>query len=352
MELDLLKKICETPGVPGYEQKIRSLVLNEVQSLADHIWVDNIGNVFALKKGSRNPADKKVMLAAHMDEIGFMVTHIDEQGFVRFQPLGGFDPKTLTAQRVIIHGKQDVVGVMGSKPIHVMTPDEKNKPAKMEEYFIDLGMTKEQVEAVVSVGDTVTRDRSLIEMGNCINCKSLDNRISVYVLIQTLKRLQSQEVPYDVYAVFTVQEEVGLRGAMVASHSINPDFAIALDTTIAYDVPGARAYEKCTELGKGTAIKVLDSSVICDYRMIQFMKNTANQHHIPWQSEILVAGGTDTAALQRNGKFGAIAGAVSIPTRHIHQVIETCHKEDIESSIQLLEKCLVSMDSFDWSHQA
>ncbi|WP_018342180.1 M42 family metallopeptidase [Cytophaga aurantiaca] len=350
MDIGLLKNICETPGVPGYEQAVRALVLKEVTHLVDHVWVDNIGNVFALKKGVRNPESKKVMVAAHMDEIGFIVSHIDDQGFLRFQTLGGFDPKTLTAQRVIVHGKKDLVGVMGAKPIHVMSPEEKNKPAKIEDFFIDLGMKKEEVEQYISIGDTVTRERSLIEMGDCINCKSLDNRISVFILIETLRRLQYQEVPYDFYAVFTVQEEVGLRGAGVAAHSINPDFAIALDTTIAYDVPGARAHEKCTELGKGTAIKILDSSTICDYRMVAYLKQQAQYKNIMWQPEILVAGGTDTAPLQRNGKNGSIAGAISIPTRHIHQVIEMVNKQDVELSIQLLQVAVENLDQYSWNH--
>jgi len=349
MNIDLLRKICETPGVPGYERAIRTLVHNEVLTLVDHVWIDNIGNVFALKKGKRNSLDKKVMVAAHMDEIGFIVSHIDDQGFLRFQTLGGFDPKTLTAQRVIVHGKKDLIGVMGAKPIHVMTPEEKNKPAKIEDFFIDLGMNKEEVEKYISIGDTVTRERSLIEMGNCINCKSLDNRISVFILIETLKSLQYSDVPYDVYAVFTVQEEVGLRGAGIAAHAINPDFAIALDTTIAYDVPGARAYEKCTELGKGTAIKILDSSTICDYRMIAYLKQQAIENSIMWQPEILTAGGTDTAPLQRNGKYGSIAGAISIPTRHIHQVIEMVNKDDVQFSIELLKAALENLDQFDWN---
>jgi endoglucanase len=350
MNIDLLKNICETPGVPGYEQAVRSLVLKEVSHLVDHVWVDNIGNVFALKKGTRNPENKKVMVAAHMDEIGFIISHIDEQGFLRFQTLGGFDPKTLTAQRVIVHGKKDLVGVMGAKPIHVMSPEEKNKPAKIEDFFIDLGMKKEEVDQYISIGDTVTRERSLIEMGDCINCKSLDNRISVFILIETLRLLQYSSVPYDFYAVFTVQEEVGLRGAGVAAHSLNPDFAIALDTTIAYDVPGARPHEKCTELGKGTAIKILDSSTICDYRMVAYLKKQAQDRNIMWQPEILVAGGTDTAPLQRNGKNGSIAGAISIPTRHIHQVIEMVNKEDVERSIQLLQAAVENLDQYSWNH--
>ncbi|PTB97846.1 endoglucanase [Marivirga lumbricoides] len=348
VDIDLLSKICETPGAPGYEKRIRDLIIKEVEPLVDEVSVDNLGNVYVLKKAKNNAEAKKVMVAAHMDEIGFMVTHIDDNGFLRFTTLGGFDPKTLTAQRVIVHGKQDIIGVMGSKPIHVMTQDERNKVPKLTDYFIDLGMPKDQVEKVISVGDTVTRERGLIEMGDCVNCKSIDNRVSVYVLIEALRSLK--EVPYDVYGVFTVQEEVGIRGANVASHKVNPDFGIALDTTIAFDLPGAQAHEKVTSLGKGVAIKVLDAMTICDYRMVDFMKQTADNNKIKWQPEILTAGGTDTAGLQRMGKNGAIAGAISIPTRHLHQVIEMAHKQDIADSVLLLNACLESLDKHNWNH--
>jgi endoglucanase len=344
----LLKEICEIAGAPGFEKRVRDFVIDQVTPLVDEVKVDNLGNVIAIKKGVRNPDGKRVMIAAHMDEIGFIVTHIDENGFLRFHTLGGFDPKTLTAQRVIVHGKKDLVGVMGSKPIHVMSAEERTKLPKTTDFFIDLGMSKTEVEKWITIGDPVTRDRELIEMGDCVNCKSIDNRVAVFILIETLKRLENPA--YDVYATFTVQEEVGLRGANVAAHSINPDFGIALDTTIAFDVPGAQAHEKVTELGKGTAIKIMDAMTICDYRMVEFMKQTATKSGILWQPEILTAGGTDTAGVQRMGKHGAIAGAISIPTRHLHQVIEMAHKQDIEGSIALLKACLEQIDGYDWKH--
>ncbi|QDH81410.1 M42 family metallopeptidase [Echinicola soli] len=344
----LLKQVCEIAGAPGFEKRIRDLVIQEVTPLVDEVKVDNLGNVIAVKKGSKNPDGKRVMVAAHMDEIGFIITHIDENGFLRFHTLGGFDPKTLTAQRVIVHGKKDLVGVMGSKPIHVMTPDERNKLPKTTDYFIDLGMSKDEVEKYVQVGDSVTRDRELIEMGDCVNCKSIDNRVAVFILIEALKTIKNP--PYDVYAAFTVQEEVGLRGANVAAHGVNPDFGIALDTTIAFDVPGASPHEKVTELGKGTAVKIMDAMTICDYRMVDFMKKTAESNQIKWQPEILTAGGTDTAGVQRMGKQGAIAGAISIPTRHMHQVIEMANKKDIAASIKLLNACLENIDQYDWKH--
>ncbi|MTI40256.1 M42 family metallopeptidase [Fulvivirga lutimaris] len=347
IKVNLLKKICEAPGVPGYESKIRNLIIKEVTPLVDSVEVDNMGNVITIKKGKSDA--KKAMIGAHMDEIGFMVTHIDDKGFVRFTTLGGFDPKTLTAQRVVIHGKKDVIGVMGSKPIHVMSPEERTKMPKTTDFFIDLGMPKKEVEKIVSVGNPITRERELIEMGECVNCKSIDNRVSVFVLIETLRQLKS--TPYDVYGVFTVQEEVGIRGANVAAHSINPDFGFGLDTTIAFDLPGAQAHERVTALGEGTAIKIMDAMTICDYRMVDYMKEVADKNKIKWQTELLTAGGTDTAGIQRMGKNGAISGAVSIPTRHLHQVIEMAHKKDIDNSIKLLKACLESLDGYDWSHR-
>ncbi|MFN4233405.1 MAG: M42 family metallopeptidase [Bacteroidia bacterium] len=346
MNIKLLKEICETPGAPGFEQPIRKVVLRELKGLADEINIDNMGNVIALKKGK---ARKKVMIAAHMDEIGFIVTHIDEQGFLRFHTLGGFDPKTLTAQRVIVHGKKDIIGVMGSKPIHIMSQEERGKNVKIEDFFIDLGLPKKEVEKYISIGDPITRERDLIEMGDNVNCKSIDNRVSVFILIEVLKKLKSEKLPYDVYAVFTVQEEVGIRGANVSSLQIQPDFGFGLDTTIAYDVPGAKAHESVTKLGEGVAIKIMDSSTICDYRMVAFMKKTADKHKIKWQPEILPAGGTDTAGIQRMTAGGAISGAVSIPTRHIHQVIEMANKKDIQGAIDLLSACVKELDTYDWS---
>ncbi|MFM2206980.1 MAG: hypothetical protein RL213_955 [Bacteroidota bacterium] len=344
LNIPLLKEICEVAGAPGFEQRVREIVLREIRPLCDEVRIDNLGNVTALKKGSGN---KKVMIAAHMDEIGFIVTHIDDNGFLRFHTLGGFDPKTLVAQRVIVHGRKDLVGVMGSKPIHLMTPDERNKMPQIADFFIDLGLPKDEVLQHVRIGDPVTRQRELIEMGNCVNCKSIDNRVSVFILIETLRNLKNP--PYDVYGVFTVQEEVGLRGAHVAAHHIEPDFGFGLDTTIAYDVPGSQPHEQVTRLGKGTAIKIMDSSTICDVRMVEFMKKTADTHGIKWQPEILQAGGTDTAGIQRMGKTGAIAGAVSIPTRHIHQVIEMADKDDISGSISLLTACVSELDRHSWN---
>ncbi len=348
INVPLLQQICEAPGVPGFEQRIRQLVLHHVTPLVDTVEVDNMGNVIALKKGvGNNP--RRVMVAAHMDEIGFIVKHIDEKGFLHFHPLGGFDPKTLTAQRVIVHGREDIIGVMGSKPIHIMTPEERKKNPELKDYFIDVGLPAEEVQRIISVGDPVSRERQLVEMGNCVNCKSIDNRVSVFILIETLKALQQQSHEDDIYAVFTVQEEVGIRGALVATHGIDPHIGLGLDTTIAYDTPGARPDEMVTELGKGVAIKIMDASAICDYRMVRFLRQVAEANQITWQHELLPAGGTDTAGLQRMSTKGTIAGAISIPTRHIHQVIEMADKRDIQGAINLLTHALVSIPNYNWA---
>ena len=221
LNISLLKKICEIPGAPGFEKDIRDLVMGEIAPFVDDVQLNNLGNVYAIKKGEHN---KRVMIGAHMDEIGFIITHIDDNGFLRFHTLGGFDPKTLTSQRVIVHGKEDIVGVIGSKPVHVMTKAEKTKLPDITDYFIDLGRTKKEVEKIVSIGDPVTRHTQFMEIGDCINCKSIDNRVSVFILIETLRILKDEKVPYDIYGVFTVQEEVGIRGANVSSLDIQPRF--------------------------------------------------------------------------------------------------------------------------------
>ena len=341
----LLSDLCEVAGAPGHENRIRKMVLKEIKPFVDEITIDNMGNVIAIKKGNER---KRVMIGAHMDEIGFIVTHIDDKGFVYFHTLGGFDPKTLTAQRVIIHGKKDIIGVMGSKPIHLMSAADRKKIPTTKDYFIDTGLSKKSLEKIVEVGSPITRERKMIEMGDCLNCKSLDNRVSVFILIEVLKQIKSLP-PYDIYAVFTVQEEIGIRGANVSSMQINPDFGFGLDTTIAWDTPGSTKQEQVSALGEGACIKVMDSSTVCDYRMVSYMKEIARKNKIKTQLEILPAGGTDTSGIQRMNPGGAIAGAVSIPTRHIHQVIEMVNKNDVKASIELLKACVENLDSYNWS---
>ncbi|MEA2042747.1 MAG: M42 family metallopeptidase [Bacteroidota bacterium] len=343
----LLKQLSETAGAPGFEARVRQLIKSEGEKYVDNVSIDNMGNLTLYKKGHSN---QKIMLAAHMDEIGFMVTHIDKNGFIRFQPLGGFDPKTVVSQRVVIHGKEDIYGVVSSKPIHIMSPEERKQNPKLKDFFIDTGRTQEELNQIIETGNPITRDATCIQMGNCVNGKSMDNRISVFILLEVLRELKDIRLPYDVHAVFSVQEEVGLRGVQTATLGIQPDFAFAVDTTIAYDLPGAAEHESVSKLGEGVAIKLMDAGVIADYRMVKFMRETAKSNKIKYQAEALPAGGTDTARMQQFVKHGSIAGAFSIPTRHLHQTIESVHGEDIKSSIELIKACLQEIDSFDWTH--
>lgn len=342
----LLKKLSEAAGAPGFEYDIRNLVKEEIKDHVDSIEIDVMGNMTAIKKGKKR---KKVMVAAHMDEIGFMVTHIDDNGFVRFATLGGFDPKTLTAQRVMVHGKKSLPGVIGCKPIHVMSPEERTKAADLKQYFIDLGLSKKEVEKHVRIGDPITWDQKCIEMGNTISGKSLDNRLSVFMLIEVLKKMKKPA--YDFYAVFTVQEEVGVRGAIAAAHQIQPDFGLGLDVTIACDIPGTAKHEYITELGKGTAIKTMDGGSISDYRLVEFLIGQCDKKKIPYQLEALKGGGTDTRGIQLMTSGGCISGGISIPLRNIHQVVETVHKDDIATTIQLLTMFLETTDQGNWKHR-
>jgi len=347
LDLPLLEKTTQIPGAPGFEYRIRSFIEKEIADYVDKIYTDAMGNLVAYKKGK---TDKKTVVAAHMDEISFVVTHIDEDGFIKFHTLGGFDAKTLTAQRVILHGKKDIIGVMGTKPIHIMTAEERAKKVNIQDFFIDTGLSEKEVKELIDIGIPITRERSFIEMGDMINSKSLDNRICCYQLMQVLKDMKDTQPSTDLYAVFTVQEEIGLRGATAVASAINPDFVINLDVTLACDVPGSAPHERITDLGKGAAIKVLDGMTVCDYRMVQFMKEMAKKNKIDYQLEVLPRGGTDTAGLQRHSTGGSIAGGISIPCRYLHQVIEMASKTDLQKAIDLLIVCLKEIGEYNWGH--
>ncbi len=346
MDIKILRELCRIPGAPGFETPIRNYIIGLIKPYVDQLKIDSMGNIIASKAGSTS---SNLLFTAHMDEIGFIVQHIDEEGFIRFLPLGGFDPKTLSSQRVIIHGRKDVIGVMGTKPLHLMTADERTKAAQLKDYFIDTGLERSAVIKLIQIGDSITRERDLIQLGKCINAKSLDNRISVYTLIQTIKSLHKKKTVSNIHFAFTVQEELGLRGAKTISQQVKPNYSINIDTTIAYDVPGAQPHEMITKLGSGVGIKIMDSSVVSDYRMTSFLKKTADKNKIKWQAELLPGGGTDTAAIQ-TGYEGCISGAISIPTRHIHQVIEMVHSDDVEEAIQLSVAASMSLHQEDWNH--
>lgn len=329
MDLSLLKKIVKTPGAPGHETPIRAFIKEQVEPHVDELTTDSIGNLIARVKGD-GPA---VMMAAHMDEISLITTHVDDKGFIRFSTLGGFDPETLVNQRVFIHGTETIPGVIGGKPIHTQTDEQKKTKTKLKDLFIDTGLPGDKVKEIVRDGSTVTRMGELMELGDCLTGKSVDNRISVFILIEALK--QAKTCNSDLYAVFTVQEEVGIRGARVAAQRIQPEIGIALDTTIANDLPGSGDHESCTTLGEGTAIKVMDKSVICTPNLVAHLEEIAEQRNITHQREVLTAGGTDTSGMQYLVGIGSYVSCISTPTRYIHSTVETVSKSDVEAGIAL-----------------
>jgi tetrahedral aminopeptidase len=275
VDFDLLAELCETPGAPGHEHRVREVARRELAPHADEVTVDPLGNLVARRTGGGGP---RVMLSAHMDEIAFMVTSVDDAGFLRLVPLGGFDPKTLTAQRVVVHGREDVPGVLGGKPVHLMTDEEKRKVVKLEDYYVDIGLTGERLHALVRPGDVVTRRRTLGRLGDLVTSKSLDNRAGLYVMIEAVRALG--EHPCELFAVASVQEEVGLRGARVAAARIRPEVGLAIDITLANDTLGAAPHERITSLGAGAAVKVYDTSAIVPPRMVDHLLRIAGERGI------------------------------------------------------------------------
>ena len=336
--MELLKRLSEAAGVPGREEEIRAIVREAVSPVVDEIHVDLLGNVIAHKNGGR----PKVVVAAHMDEIGFLVSHIDEEtGYLRIEPMGGFDPRTLIAARVVVHTQGGpLLGLIGIKPVHILTEEEKKKEIRVQDLFVDVGLPGKEVKERVRVGDPVTLHQPFAEVGELLSGKALDDRVGLYVGIEALRRLREHKA--DIYFVGTVQEEVGLRGARASAFGIAPEIGVALDVTLACDMPGVPPHEQVTKLGRGVAIKMKDSASISHPGLVRFLVKLAEERGIPYQMEILPRGGTDAGAIQL-AREGAAVVTISVPTRYVHTVVEAAHKKDIEAAIQLLvaflERC-------------
>lgn len=338
MNFDLLKRLCETPGISSREEKMRSLVMDELKPLTDSVTMDAMGNVIGIKKGSGGP---RVMIAAHMDEIGFLVKYVDDRGFIRLHPVGGWDPRVMVAQRVYVHGfaGQTLLGTLmpAAKPIHLLSEEDKKKQPTVEEFFVDVGLPGDKVKSLVEIGDQVTMARTAERVGDMVVSKTLDDRVSVFVMLEALRAVGKHSC--EIQAVATTQEEIGLRGATTAAYALRPDIGIAVDITLANDFPGPDDYERITRLGHGTAIKVMDSSLICHPKLVRHFRDVAEKHKIPYQLEILSRGGTDAGGIQRS-RGGVPSFTLSIPTRYVHTVNEMAAVSDIEASIDLLARYL------------
>ncbi len=347
MNLELMKSLTQANGVPSMEDEVRRIVARELKTMTDDVRVDTMGNLIGHVAGSGGP---KVAMAAHMDEIGFMVRFIDDSGFIRLQPVGGFDPRTLVAQRVAVHTRNAgaLVGTLmpGVKPIHLMTPGDK-KDLELTDFFVDLGMKADVVKDKVQIGDMVTLRRDFEEIGDMVISKSLDDRLGVYVMLEAVRAAGS--VNAELFPVATVQEEVGLRGATTAAYGIQPDICIAIDTTIAGDIPGMPADSAVTRLGAGAAIKIFDSSQLPNRKLVAHLQEIADQHDIPYQLEVLPRGGTDAGAFQR-ANDGVVTATISIPSRYVHTVNEMCAKSDIQAAVDLLAQFLREAGSRDYRY--
>lgn len=336
MDYDLLRRLSEAPGVPGREEAIRDLLSRELEGVVDSLETDTLGNLIAVKK-TKKKKGRRVMLSAHMDEIGFYVRFIDDQGFLRVQNVGGFDTRNLFARQVTVYATsgEALVGVMNPavKPVHIATPDEREKVPKLPEFFVDTGLDAETVKAKVRLGDPVTLRQPFADLGEVVTGKALDDRVNCFILVELLKTLQKPA--HDLYAVFSVQEEVGLRGAQTAAHTVEPDIGLALDTTLAVDIPGTPPEQRVTKLGDGVALKVMDSSAISTRWLLDAFVALAEQHTVPYQFELLPLGGTDAGAMQRS-RGGVSSLTLSIPSRYVHTVTEMVAKRDVEASLTLL----------------
>ncbi len=339
MVKDLLKRLSNAHGVSGSEGSVYDLIRKELKGHADEIREDPLGNLIAVKKGNAF----KVMIAAHMDEIGLMVKYIDDKGFIRFAALGGWYAPTLYNQRVILHGAAGkCYGVIGGKPIHVMDEEERKKGVKVDDMFIDVGASNayEVAEMGIEIGTPVTIDREFTELCNGkVTGKAFDNRVGCAMLVAVMQRMKS---PFTVCAVFTVQEEVGLKGARTSAYALDPDCAIATDVTVPGDHPGIEMKDAPVAMGKGPVITIVDSSgrgLIADRAMVKWLTDTARENDIPVQPEVGTGGTTDATAIHLT-KAGIPSTTISIATRYIHSPVEVADLRDIEAGIDLLVAAL------------
>ena len=339
--MELLKALSELPGAPGRESRVRDHILAAVKDHVDSWSIDTLGNLLCHKKSSR-PDAKRVMLACHMDEIAFMVRYIDDEGFLRVQQLGGFDTRNLFARRVRIETRdgKEIVGNMNpaSRPVHVSTPEERRKIPLVAEFYIDTGLPPEEVKKRVRIGDPVTLIQDFVKLGgHLVSGKSMDNRIACWLGVRALQDVQ--DPAYDLHVAFTVQEEIGIRGAAPATYAIEPDISIALDVTLALDTPGSVPDGMITKLGQGVAIKIMDAGTLSDPSLVDEFVDLATAKEIPHQFEVLPFGATDNAAQQRS-RLGSRAICLSVPTRHVHTVTETVHTGDLHAARALLKAYL------------
>ncbi len=345
---NLLEKLSNAHGISGHEKEVRSMLEEEIKPYVDEMQTDKLGNLIATKNG-KGPS---VMIAAHMDEIGFMVKYIDDNGFIYFAKSGGWFDQTLLNQRIVIHSKdKHTIGVVGSKPSHVMKMEEAKKVIEIGEMYIDIGAkNKKDAEKIgVRIGDTITVDRRFELLANgIVTGKAFDNRAGMVIMIEAARLLSKLKLKASINFVGTTQEEIGLKGARTAAYALNPDVAIAVDTTIPGDHPGVEKKSSALEIGKGPAITVSDAEgmgIVVSESVLEWMQDSAKKGKIPYQLSVLEGGTTDAAIINLT-RQGIPSGGISIATRYIHSPVEVLDLKDIQSCAKLVVECVKSAHKY------
>jgi len=332
--VEALEKLSNANGVTGREGEVRELMKQYLKPYVDETREDRLGNLIAFKKGNKDAPT--VMLAAHMDEVGLMIKNIKKKGFLQFAKVGGIDDRILLAQKVIVHtDKGPLTGVVGSKPPHIQTEEERKKVVDADRLFIDVGAKdKEEAEKMgVQVGDVVSFDTKFVQIGeNVVLGKALDDRVGCAMMVETLRRLQ--KVDCNVYAVGTIQEEVGLRGATIAAFQVAPDVCIVLETTVAGDMPGVEEGKAPAKMGEGPVVTVADAGLIAHPKVLRLLIDSAKENKIPYQLETGIRGSTDAARISLS-REGVPSGVISVATRYIHSPAAILNLDDAEKTVKL-----------------
>jgi len=342
--LQMFKELTEAPGVPGNEAPAREVMRKFITPYADEVYMDNLGSLIA-RKGTQGP---KILIAGHLDEVGFMVTRITDDGYLKFQTLGGWWEQVMLAQRVTIHTRKgEIVGIIGSKPPHILPAEARKKPVDKKDMFIDIGASsKEEAEEFgVRPGDSIVPVSPFTVMKNpkMLMAKAWDNRIGCAIAIEVLKRLQNEQHPNTVFGAGSVQEEVGLRGAQTLVNTVQPDIAFALDVGIAGDTPGVTPDEASSKMGKGPQLLLFDASMVPHRGLRDFLVDVAEKENIPFQYDSMAGGGTDAGRFHLQGQ-GVPSMVIGIATRYIHSHAAILHRDDFENAVDLLIKVIKRLD--------
>jgi len=345
--LQMLKELTDANGVPGNEREPREVMKKHIESLSDEIMYDNLGSLIAVKKG--NAEGPKIMVAGHLDEIGFMVTRIDDKGFLYFQTVGGWWEQVMLAQRVNVMTRNgNIMGVIGSKPPHILPAEQRKKSVDKKDMFIDIGASsrEEAMEWGVKPGDSVVPVCEFTVMNNekMLMAKAWDNRIGCAIAIEVLRKLKGEAHPNTVYGVGTVQEEVGLRGATTATNMIKPDIGFAVDVGIAGDTPGVSDKDAQSKMGKGPQIIMYDASMVGHKGLRDFVTDTADENNIPYQFDSIAGGGTDSGKIHLTAN-GVPALSITIATRYIHTHAAILHRDDFENAVNLIVEVIKKLDA-------